>query len=265
MAVWQPTAPPGDTIPAPAIRPPRRRRFFRRFLILVLALVILAIMAVGIVWVATPSVSNAWDLARAQDRAHGVAFPGPAVPSRFATAVEATEDHRFGSEPGVDPFAIARLVQTQLFGGNDQGGATIYQQLAKLLYTGSHPGFTTEAKQVALAFKLSMSYSSAKILQMYADVAYYGDNSYGLQAASCGYFGIEPARLSWAKAALLAGLVQGPSLDDPLTNPARARAREEHVIGRLVATGKISQAQATRSLLKPISTLVAKAGTGCGA
>ena len=226
MAVWQPTAPPGGTIPAPAIRPPHRRRFLRRFLILVLALVILAVMAVGIVWVATPSVSNAWDLARAQDRAHGVAFPGPPVPSRFATAVEATEDHLFGSEPGVDPFAIARLVQTQLFGGTDQGGATIYQQLAKLLYTGSHPGFTTEAKQVALAFKLSMSYSSAKILQMYADVAYYGDNTYGLQAASCGYFGIEPARLSWAKAALLAGLVQGrPSTTRSSTRPGPGPAR----------------------------------------
>jgi membrane peptidoglycan carboxypeptidase len=232
---------------------------------MVVALLILATMAVGIVWVLTPSVSNAWDLARAADRAHGVTFPGPPVPSRFAEAVEATEDHRFGSEPGVDPFAIARLVKTQIFGGSDQGGATIYQQLAKMLYTGSHPGFTTEAKQVALAFKLSVSYSSEQILQMYADVAYYGNNDYGLRAASCGYFGVEPSELSWAKAALLAGLVQGPSIDDPLTNPVRARGREEHVIGRLVATGKISQAQATRSLLKPISTLVAKAGTGCAA
>jgi membrane peptidoglycan carboxypeptidase len=265
MAVWQPTAPPEDTIPAPVIRPPRRRLFFRRLLIVLVALVILGIAAVGGLWVLTPSVSNAWALARAQDQSHGVAFPGPPVAPRFASAVEATEDHRFGSEPGVDPFAIARLVQTQLFGGHDEGGATIYQQLAKLLYTGSHPGFTTEAKQVALAFKLSVSYSSDQILQMYSDVAYYGNNDYGLQAASCGYFGIEPSKLSWAKAALLAGLVQGPSLDDPLTSPVRARAREDHVIGRLVATGKISQAQATRSLLKPISTLVAKAGTGCGA
>jgi penicillin-binding protein 1A len=99
---------------------------------------------------------------------------------------------------------------------------------------------------------------------MYSDVAYFGHGFYGLAAASCGYFGVRPAAMSWPQAALLAGLVQAPSLDDPLTSPVTARAREEHVIGRLVSVGALTQAQADRALAAPVSALVARHGQGCG-
>jgi membrane peptidoglycan carboxypeptidase len=232
-------------------------------MILFTAALSLGTIAFGVLWVGTPSVGNAEQLAAAQAKAHHSVYPGPAVPAKFAAALEATEDHRFGSEPGIDPFAVARAAWTSVFGGNDPGGATLYQQLAKMLYTnGRSGGWSVEAKQVGLAIKLSIRYSPEQILQMYSGVAYFGNNDYGLAAASCGYFGIRPARLSWAKAALLAGLVQGPSIDDPLTHPGRARAREVHVIGRLVATGKITQDQANQALGWPIRSLVAKAGHG---
>jgi membrane peptidoglycan carboxypeptidase len=68
--------------------------------------------------------------------------------------------------------------------------------------------------------------------------------------------------LSWPEAALLAGLVQGPSADDPLQHPVRARRREEHVFGRLVATGKLTQPQASAALAQPMTRLVADAGAG---
>jgi len=134
-----------------------------------------------------------------------------------------------------------------------------------MLYTPGQSGVTVEAKQVALAVKLKFSYSRPEILRLYADVAYFGHNFYGLERASCGYFGVRPARLSWPQAALMAGLVQGPSVDDPLTHPANARAREEHVIGRLVAVGALTQTQATRRLAIPLSVLLRNAGQGCGA
>ena len=108
-----------------------------------------------------------------------------------------------------------------------------------------------EAEQVALAVKLRFSYTGAEILRLYADVAYFGNGYYGLEAASCGYFGRQPDRMSWPQAALLAGLVQGPSEDDPVTAPSRARAREEHVIGRLVAVGMLTPAQAQQALRRP--------------
>jgi penicillin-binding protein 1A len=245
-------------------RPRRQRpgRLLRRLLIGTSALIIAAIVAFGGLLLVTPSVRNAEALARAQDRAHHAVFPGPPVPARFAAAIVATEDHRFGSEPGIDPFAIGRVIAARLTGGTDQGGATIYQQLAKLLFTRGRTGVAVELEQLALAVKLSMSYSPQQILQMYADVAYFGNGDYGLAAASCGYFGIRPALLSWPQAALLAGLVQAPAADDPLRHPGLARGREEHVLGRLVAVGKLTQAQAAAALAQPLTRLVANSGEG---
>ncbi len=265
------TVTPGRRYSPPAYGPPfpgpgrhRGRRLLRRVIAAVVVLALVGILAFGSLLLVTPSVGNARSLARAQDLAHHVAYPGPPVPARFAAALVATEDHRFYSEPGVDLFAVGRVAQSFAAGHGIQGGATLYQQLAKMLYTGGRSDSAKiEAEQVALAVKLYLTYTRPQILRMYADVAYFGNNDYGLAAASCGYFGVQPARLSWPQAALLAGLVQGPSLDDPLTHPANARAREVHVIGRLVATGKLTQAQGNAALAVPLSRLLARAGQGC--
>ena len=87
---------------------------------------------------------------------------------------------------------------------------------------------------------------------MYSDVAYFGQNHYGLDQASCGYFGVPPARLSWSQAALLAGIVSAPSAENPIAHFAVAQAREAHVLGRLVATGKLTRAQASRAYRQPL-------------
>ncbi len=127
------------------------------------------------------------------------------VPVRFATALISTEDHRFSSEPGVDPFAIGRVLLAGLTASGDQGGATLYQQLAKLLYTPGRTGFSVEAEQVALAIKLKYSYSAQEILRLYAEVAYFGHGFYGLAEASCGYFGRQADQLSGRKPRCLPG------------------------------------------------------------
>lgn len=235
-------------------RPPRRRgRVIRRTLAVLGVIVLLAIVGFGGLLLVTPSAGNAQQLARAQDKAHGVAYPGPAVPARFAESLVATEDHRFYSDPGIDPFAIGRVALGYLEGkGGQQGGATITQQLAKMLYTPGRSSLTAEAEQVAMAVKLNFTYSKAQILQMYADVAYYGQDYYSLGAASCGYFGVPPAGLSWPQAALMAGIVQAPSSYDPLTSPAAAHAREAHVFSRLVATGVLTRSRASAALSQPL-------------
>jgi membrane peptidoglycan carboxypeptidase len=232
---------------------PRRRRWLRRAVTVVVALILLAALGFGVLMLVTPSVGDARARAQALDRQHHAVFPGPAVPSRFAAALVSTEDHRFYSEPGIDVFAIARLIEGRLTGRPDQGGATLYQQLAKMLYTPGRTGVTVEAEQVALGIKLYMAYPKPLILQMYANVAYYGNDYYGLRAASCGYFGVRPATLSWPQAAMLAGLVQAPTADDPITHLAAARARQSHVLSRLVATGRLSQAEANRAYRQPLN------------
>jgi membrane peptidoglycan carboxypeptidase len=241
------------------------RRWLRRIVVGICVLIGLVVLASGVLLAATPSVGNAWSLARAQASAHGAAFPGPPVAHKFSAALIATEDHRFGSEPGVDPYAIVRVFWAGITGSKgDQGGATLYQQLAKLLYTPGRTGSKVELKQVALAVKLRYGYSSEQILRMYAGIAYFGHGYYGLSQASCGYFGRMPDKLSWPQAGLLAGLVQAPSDYDPLLNPGLARSREEHVFSRLVATGTITKEQASMGLAVPIARLVRGAG-GCRA
>jgi membrane peptidoglycan carboxypeptidase len=245
----------------------RRRRRGRRLLRWAVAvgasLVLLAVVAFGGLMLMTPSVGNAEDLVQAQDLAHHAAYPGPPVPARFAESLVATEDKRFYSEPGIDFYAVVRVGFGYATGHFNEGGATLYQQLAKLLYTQGQSTVPDEAKQVALAVKLYLTYPKQQILQMYSEVAYFGNGFFGLAAASCGYFGIPPAEMSWPQAALLAGMVQGPSVDDPLTNPANARAREVHVMGRLVATGKLTPAEESALLAVPLPALISRAGQGC--
>jgi len=234
----------------------------RRTTGVVMGLAIIGLIIVTGLLMVTPPVSNAPALATALDHGHRAVYPGPPVPARFASSLISTEDHRFYSEPGIDPFAVARVFLGHLTSQPDQGGATLYQQLAKMLYTRGRPGMLTQAEQVVLGIKLDLSYAKPQILQMYADVAYFGHGFYGLSAASCGYFGVAPAALTWPQAALLAGLVQAPSADDPLTHLAIARAREAHVLGRLVATGRLSLVQAQWAYRYPLH-LIRGPATGC--
>lgn len=249
-------------LPGGAGRTRRRRRWLGRVAAAVLALLVLGALALGGLLLVTPSVGDAPARARALDAAHHVAYPGPAVPARFAASLVATEDHRFYYEPGIDPIAIARYLLGRITGRPDQGGATLYVQLAKMLYTPGRSGLAVDAEQVGLGIKLYASFPRTQILQMYADVAYFGHGYYGLGAASCGYFRVTPARLTWTQAAMLAGLVQAPSAYDPITHFAMARDREAHVLARLVATGKLTQAQAARAYRQPLRLARGRAA-GC--
>jgi len=240
----------------------RARRRLKRATITLAVIVVIAVIGSTALWVATPSASEATQLAAEQARSHGIAYPGPRVPPNFTRPLVATEDHRFYAEPGVDVLAVGRVVWAKLTGGTDQGGATLEQQLAKLLYTPNQSGISVELKQVVLAFKLNAAYSKSQILDLYAEVAYYGHGYYGLEQASCGYFGHPVADLTVTQGAMLAGVVNAPSVDDPINDPVNARARLEHVIARMVAVGYLTSAQAARALSVPLG-IVARDQAGC--
>ena len=249
------SAGPGGSAATGPTRPMRTRKRFRiaRTTAKVLAvLLVVFAAAAGLLFALTPSASQATALTRAQAQARHIAYPGPSVPQNFAQALIATEDHRFNSDPGIDPLAMARVAVSWLTGREDQGGSTIDQQLAKNLYTGGRSGFTNDVKQLAIAVKLNQAYSRPEILRMYAEVAYYGHGYYGLRAASCGYFGREPDRLTLVQAAMLAGVVNAPTYDDPLVYPRQARTRLVHVIGRMAAVGYLTKAQQAAALRAPL-------------
>ena len=240
----------------------RKRRYARRAVITLVTFLALVALGSGALLARTPSAGQATQLAAREAAQHGIAYPGPAVPPDFARPLVATEDHRYYSEPGIDPLAVGRVAAGKVTGSADQGGATIEQQLAKMLYTPGQAGLTAELKQVALAVKLNYAYSKAEILRLYAEVAYYGHGYYGLEAASCGYFG-HPARdLTVVQGAMLAGVVNAPSIDDPINDPVNARARLAHVIARMEAVGYLTAAQGDQALSMPLG-IVPRDRAGC--
>ena len=241
----------------------RGRRILKRLAVTVVIVAVIAGLGIGALWVATPSASDATTLAADQARQHGIAYPGPHVPATFSNALIATEDHRFYSEQGVDPVAVIRAIQSRITGDfTDQGGATIEQQLAKMLYTPGQGGVTAELKQVIMAYKLDGAYSKSQILDLYAEVAYYGHGYYGLEAASCGYFGHPAADLTPVQGAMLAGAVNAPSIDDPINDPQRAQARLDHVISRMQTVGDITAAQAAQMTHTSLG-IVPRSQAGC--
>ena len=202
---------PGPGRPAAGPLPRRRaRRILRRLALLIAVLLVVMAVAFGGLLVLTPSAGNARELAWAQATAHHAVYPGPPVPARFARSLVATEDKRFYSEPGIDLYAFGRVGAGYVTSGRFEGGATLYQQLAKMLYTNGQSTLTDELEQVALAIKLDLTYSKQQILRMYAGIVYFGHGFYGLAAASCGYFGA-------GRPVLAAGRHAGRAGPGPLT------------------------------------------------
>jgi membrane peptidoglycan carboxypeptidase len=219
------------------------RRALWRLVRVVLALALLGAVVLGAGWALTPSVDDAERRVAAALAAHSApALSGP-VPAKVAEALIATENSRFYSSPGVDPVAVLRA-PVGLLSGQDPGGATLEQQLAKNLYEQGNRSLTAQAAEAVLALKLDRTWSKQQILRMYLDDGYYGHGFYGLTEAAHGYFGVRPADLTWAQASVLAGLFQAPSAYDPFTHPSAARARQAHVLDRLVAVGALTRAQA---------------------
>ena len=243
---------PGYQPTRPLPRRSWRRRLAWGVVKILAAIIALVLVATTLLYLCTPSAGQATSLAAAQASEHHIAYPGPPVPPNFAEALVATEDHRFYTDPGLDPLALFRVAASWLTGHTDGGGSTIDQQLAKNLYTSGNSSFPQIVEQVVLAVKLNHAYSRAEILRLYAEIAYYGHGYYGLQAASCGYFGVPTAQLSVVQAAMLAGAVNAPTYDDPLVYPARARARLVHVIDRMAAVGYLTTAQQQAALHAPL-------------
>jgi penicillin-binding protein 1A len=199
----------------------------------------------GALYGSLPGVGDAPARVAAELRAHGARAGGDPSGTRVAAAVVAVEDERYFHHGAVDWRAIARAgVESVLHPGRDPGGSTLAQQLAKNLYLGGRTGPLDSLRAIGLAFKLEHRFSKRELLAMYLESVYFGHGHWGIDAAGRGYFGVAPTRLSWGEASLLAGLVQAPSLDDPVLHLARARARQRDVLARMVANHVLSSGEA---------------------
>lgn len=166
------------------------------------------------------------------------------LPDHVVEAFLAIEDRRFYDHWGVDPRGLARAAWSNATGGPTQGGSTITQQLAKFTFLTPEQTLTRKAREMLIAFWLESWLTKDEILGRYLSNAYFGDNQYGLRAASLHYFYRQPEKLKPEQAAMLAGLLKAPSRLAPTRNYERASERMRVVVGAMVAAGYMTTAEA---------------------
>jgi penicillin-binding protein 1A len=166
------------------------------------------------------------------------------IPKVMKDAVLAIEDARFYSHGGVDYRGLLRAALANLGRVKSQGASTITMQVARNVYLSSEKTFTRKLYEVLLTFKLEHLLTKDQILEIYMNQIFLGNRAYGFAAASDAYFGKPMKDLTIAEAAMLAGLPKAPSAYNPITNPARARARQLYIIERMEENGFITAEEA---------------------
>ncbi len=178
------------------------------------------------------------------------------LPRHVAAAVMAIEDQRFYSHFGVDPLAVVRaFIANERAGKIVQGGSTITQQTAKLLYLDAERTWQRKWRELVLALSLEQQYSKEEILSAYLNRVYLGSGNYGIEAASWEYFGKSARDLNLSEAAMVAGLLRAPSRFAPTRNLQRAQSRAAVVLDRMRAIGAITKSEAALAKQHP-ATLV---------
>lgn len=183
------------------------------------------------------------------------------VPPLLEAATLAAEDRRFYAHPGVDPVSLLRAARHNLAEGRVvEGGSTITQQVAKLLFQRReglrYRGVAMKVREMVLALRLEHRFGKREILAMYLNLAAYGNQTAGAGRASQLYFGVDASMLTPAQAAFLAALPQRPSAFNPIRNIASGRLRQQTVLRRMAAAGSLSaerlrEARAEQIALSP--------------
>lgn len=245
--------------PDEAAPPPRRRWIKKRhiaagivlvFMLLVGWLAITAPLSRSLQPIAPPSITLvATDGTPIARKGAIVAQPVrlTELPAHVPQAFIAIEDRRYYSHLGVDPIGIARAAWRNLLaGGVREGGSTITQQLAKGVFLSNSRSFGRKGQEFLIALWLEAWLTKQEILERYLSNVYFGDNAYGIRAASRHYFSREPEDLTLGQAAMLAGLVKAPSRLAPTRNLTGARERSRVVLQAMADAGFITQEQAER-------------------
>jgi penicillin-binding protein 1A len=166
------------------------------------------------------------------------------LPKHVPGAFIAIEDRRFYHHLGISLRGIARAAWRNVgAGGVREGGSTITQQLAKTSFLSSKRTMGRKAQEVLISFWLEAWLTKQQILERYLSNVYFGDNVYGLRAASHHYFSVPPEKLNASQAAMLAGMVKAPSRLAPTHNYKLARARAKVVLAAMAREGVITNRQ----------------------
>jgi penicillin-binding protein 1A len=173
----------------------------------------------------------------------------PYVPAAFV----AIEDRRFYHHFGFDPIGMVRMVMVDLKQRRyAQGASTITQQLARNLFLSPDQNIRRKVQELILAVWLETKFSKKEILALYLNRVYFGAGAYGIEAAAQRYFAKPASQLTVGEAALLAGMMKGPSRYSPLGDTARAERRATVVLDEMVRNRAITASQRDNAFTQPV-------------
>ncbi|WP_405714108.1 MULTISPECIES: transglycosylase domain-containing protein [unclassified Streptomyces] len=191
-------------------------------------------------------------------------------------AIVAIEDARFYEHGAIDLKGILRALNRNVqTGGATEGASTLTQQYVKNVFVeeaGDDPDKVAQATQQTMgrkvqelkyAIQVEEELGKKKILENYLNITFFGQQAYGIEAASQRYFSKSAKDLTLEESALLAGVVQSPSRYDPVNDTAEATKRRNMVLQRMADVGDISKAQADKAKATPIKLKVKKPQNGC--
>jgi penicillin-binding protein 1A len=169
-------------------------------------------------------------------------------------ALISTEDRRFYQHHGIDPKrTVAAFLNTVK--GDTQGGSTLTQQLARNLYPeeiGRAANIHRKIKEAITALKIESLYSKREILETYLNTVPFLFNAFGIEMAARTYFDKSAEELNVLESATLVGMLKGPSANNPVLQPERAKQRRNLVLAQMAKDGKITQAQLATLSKRPL-------------
>lgn len=175
------------------------------------------------------------------------------IPRHVKNAFIAVEDIRFYYHPGVDLIGIMRALWSDIrAGGIVEGGSTITQQLARMLFLKPERSIQRKLKEAALSILIEKDYTKDEILALYLNQAYFGTRAYGIEAAAQTYFGKSVNELTVGEAALLASLPKAPSTYSPFKNPEGAKERRSVVLKKMLVHDFITQREFDEVINEPL-------------
>ncbi len=183
----------------------------------------------------------------------GIFVPLDSIPKNMINAVIAVEDSRFWKHRGIDYIAVVRaFFQDLIHARLKEGASTLTQQLAKVVFLSPEKTIKRKIMEVALALRIEKSLTKKEILELYLNKVYFGHGAYGVEMASRVYFGKSVRQLNLSEAAMIAGLVKGPTVFSPYNNLTKAKERQSVVLMRMVEEGYITKAQREAAYRQPL-------------
>ena len=177
------------------------------------------------------------------------------VPTIVSSAFIASEDSRFWQHQGIDLQGIARAAVANLKAKKVvEGGSTITQQLARVVFLTQEQSIERKLKEMRIAIAIEQNFAKQQILENYLNLVYLGSGAYGVADAAWVYFGKSAQELTLPEVATLAGIIPAPSTYSPLTNKELATKRRNLVLQRMVEEGFISDREASKAMAAPLTT-----------